>query len=58
LAMRLIPRFGQIVPQEIAQVVMAVGGKAEQRIRAMNAFDRMQPPPTMAVPDTAPQKVA
>lgn len=59
LAMRLIPRFGMIVPQEIAQVVMAVGAKAEQRIREANAVNRLRPPEAMAVPNTAPpQKVA
>ena len=57
LAMRLIPRFGMIVPQEIAQIVMAVGAKAEQRIREMNALNRQSPPQMMAVPDTSQQKV-
>ncbi len=58
LAMRLIPRFGMIVPQEIAQIVMAVGSKAEQRIREMNALNRQSPPQMMATPDTSQQKVA
>lgn len=40
LAWRLIPMFGPIVPQQIAETVMQEGQKAEQRLRQMNRANR------------------
>ncbi len=46
LAWRLIPRFGVIVPQQIAQEIAMLGEKAEVRIREMNKMNRQLPPGT------------
>ncbi len=46
LAWRLIPRFGVIVPQQIAQEVAMLAEKAEVRIREMNKMNRQLPPGT------------
>lgn len=40
LAARLLPRYGVAVAQEVASVVLAESGKAQQRIREMNAINR------------------
>lgn len=54
LAWRLIPRFGVIVPQQIAQEVAMLGEKSELRIREMNKANRMlQPGTEMLVPPQA-----
>jgi len=58
LAWRLIPRFGMVVPQQIAQEVAMLGEKSELRIREMNKNNRMlqpgaemlQPPPQPGAP--------
>lgn len=52
LAFRLIPRFGAIVPPEIQKMVIALGQKAEERIRTMNAINRKLPLPAAKVPST------
>ena len=44
LAYRLLSSFGAAVVPEVAQNVAAIGSKAEARIRAMNAKDRMKQP--------------
>lgn len=44
LAWRLIPRFGMIVPQTIAEAVTGLAQKAELRIREMNKINRQLPP--------------
>lgn len=55
LAWRLIPRFGLIVPQQIAQEISMLGEKAELRIREMNKVNRRLVPGTeMLVPPQVP----
>lgn len=50
LAWRLIPRYGNAVAPGIAEVVESIGQKAEQRLIAMNSFNRQKaaPAPMMA----------
>jgi len=50
LAFRLLPRFGVAVAAEVAQLVTALGQKAEGRIRQLNATNRMLPPPANPQP--------
>ena len=51
LAWRLIPRFGVIVPQQIAQEVAMLGEKSELRIRELNTMNRkLQPGTEMLTP--------
>jgi hypothetical protein len=45
LAYRLMPRFGVAVAQEVAQLITAMGLKAEARIRGMNSKNRQLPIP-------------
>ena len=52
LAFRLIPRFGAIVPDQVQKMVIALGMKAEERIRAMNAINRKLPASAAKVPTT------
>lgn len=54
LAWRLIPRFGEIIPPSVAQVIAAEGAKAEQRIRVMNERNRILSPGAGQVPATPP----
>lgn len=55
LAWRLIPRFGVVVPQQIAQEVAMLGEKSELRIREMNKANRLlQPGTEMLAPPAQP----
>lgn len=58
LAFRCLPGFGEAVNPSVAQVVIAAGQKAEQRIREMNAMNRQIPATAASVPDTQPQPAA
>lgn len=58
LAWRLIPRFGQIIPQDVQATVASNGAKAEQRIREMNAVNRLMDPAMAAIPNTTPPQRA
>ncbi len=51
LAFRMLPGFGMIVAQEVAQVVTLNAQKSEERIRAMNALNRQIPPTQAAIPN-------
>lgn len=58
LAFRLMPRFGVLVAQEVAQVVTAQAKVAEDRVRKMNEINRHLPPGSEAQPITqAPPEV-
>lgn len=50
LAWRLLPRYGAIVAQQVAEVIGELGQKSEQRILAANAINRQRP-----IPQPAPQ---
>jgi hypothetical protein len=50
LAFRCLAAFGEAVSSDTAQVISAEGGKAEARIRVMNAKNRQLPEPVMAIP--------
>jgi hypothetical protein len=50
LAFRCLADFGAAVAPEVAAVVQAVGGKAENRIREMNRINRQMQPGAEAVP--------
>lgn len=52
LAFRLLSGFGEAVDAKVAQVVIQEAQKAEARIREMNRFDRMLPPPAVQAPGT------
>lgn len=56
LAWRLIPRFGSVVDQKVAEIVAQLGQKAEARVRTMNENNRQLNPQAAGIATQSQQK--